>query len=76
MDRLIDSIIGMTLMISEKYSKKDFIFSGGVSSSGYLRKRIENELPETLKYIFGAPELSGDNAVGTALLIAHDREFK
>ena len=60
----------------EKYSKKDFIFSGGVSSSGYLRKRIENELPETLKYIFGAPELSGDNAVGTALLIAHNREFK
>ncbi len=76
MDRLIDSIIGMTLMISEKYSKKDFIFSGGVSSSGYLRKRIGDELPENLRYVFGAPELSGDNAVGTALLIAHDREFK
>ena len=70
MNRITDSVIGMTLMISRRYSKDEFIFAGGVSSSEYIRKRIKNELPASLRYVFGSPELSGDNAVGTALLMA------
>lgn len=54
----------------------DTVFmAGGVSSSSFIRDRL-NALPDTsgdvsasgIRYIFGRPELSGDNAVGIAIL--------
>lgn len=68
MDRLADSIMGMVTVISREYGKRDFIFAGGVSSSAYIRKRLSEELPGDIRAVFGSPELSGDNAVGTALI--------
>ena len=68
MDKLCDSVITMTKQLSRKYDTKNFIFAGGVSSSEYMRKRMRSELPEDIRYVFGAPELSGDNAVGVALI--------
>ena len=68
MDKLCDSILTMTFQIYEKYKVKNFIFAGGVSSSEFIRNRISEELPADIKYVFGAPELSGDNAVGVALI--------
>ncbi len=68
MDRLTDSIIGMVSRISGEYNKSDFIFAGGVSSSVYIRNRLASELPANIRAVFGSNELSGDNAVGTALI--------
>ncbi len=70
MDKLCDSIILMTKQLSAKYNTNDFIFAGGVSSSAFMRQRIKAELPKNMRYVFGTAELSGDNAVGVALIAA------
>lgn len=48
----------------EKYGVDDFIFAGGVSSSQYIRNHIDKKY----RLHFVPEELSGDNAVGIALL--------
>ena len=68
MDRLLDSLVEMTRELSLRYGTKDIIYSGGVSSSEYFRSRIPSRLKDC-NIIFGPPELSGDNAVGTALIM-------
>ncbi|NLY81213.1 MAG: hypothetical protein GX078_00340 [Clostridiales bacterium] len=55
-----------TKYLSDKYLISDFIFTGGVSSSEYIRNYLPGKVDANL--FFGAPELSGDNAVGIALL--------
>lgn len=67
-EKISESVKEMTLQISEKYEIKDFIFAGGVSSSGYLRNYLRNNLPKDINYSFGEPKLSQDNAIGIALL--------
>ena len=65
------AIVRMTVKLSEKYDIGDFIFAGGVSASGYIRKNllpaIRKKNPE-IEACFGDPALSSDNAVGIALL--------
>ena len=68
MDKLADSIISMTDQLRTKFNTRDFIFSGGVSASAYIRMRLEKELGSDLRLVFGSPELSGDNAAGVALI--------
>lgn len=67
-DKLGRAILDMTLQLNCKYGNLPVIFAGGVSSSKYIRNYLKNTLPENIKYVFGAPELSGDNAVGIALI--------
>ena len=67
-DKLGRSILDMTMQLIDKYGNKPVIFAGGVSSSEYIRKYLSGELPDDVRYVFGEPELSGDNAVGVALI--------
>lgn len=67
-DKICASIKEMTMQISSKYDVKDFLFAGGVSSSGYMRNYLKNHLPKDINFAFGEPKLSSDNAVGIALL--------
>jgi len=62
------SMAEMTLEISSKFGVKDFLYAGGVSSSRYIRNRLPAMVGEDVRTVFGSPELSSDNAVGTALL--------
>jgi N6-L-threonylcarbamoyladenine synthase len=73
-DSLIASIFSNTVTvvsdvteeIGNKYDINDFIYAGGVSSSEYLRENLKKECSRNI--CFGSKELSGDNAVGIALL--------
>lgn len=56
----------MTLQISKKCNVYDFLYAGGVSSSSYIRRNLS--LPDGVNCYFADVMLSGDNAVGTALL--------
>lgn len=67
-ERISESICSMTRELSEKYNVKDFIYAGGVSCSSYIRKYFNENMGNDLNLFFGAPQLSSDNAVGTALL--------
>ena len=67
-DKIGAAILDMTLQLTEKYGNRPVIFAGGVSSSEYIREFLRNSLPGDLRYVFGEPELSGDNAVGVALI--------
>lgn len=46
---------------------EEILMTGGVASSGYLRRRMPELLPDC-RLIFAAPELSTDNAYGIAQL--------
>ncbi len=63
-DLISKSIDDLTNYLSKKYEVDDFIYAGGVSSSRYIRSNLKN----MHKQYFGTPELSTDNAVGTARL--------
>ena len=58
----------MTLQLSEKYKINDFIYAGGVSCSSYMRAYLSEHMYKDLNIVFGKPEMSADNAIGTALL--------
>jgi N6-L-threonylcarbamoyladenine synthase len=65
------TIARMTVKISEKNEIDDFIYAGGVSASGYIRKHLLPVIRKKSRGItacFGEPALSSDNAVGIALL--------
>ena len=66
--RLSDSVLGMMKQLSETCGTKNYIFAGGFSSSEFLRAYIMKNMTEDMNIVFGDPELSGDNAVGTALI--------
>ena len=66
--RISDSVADMTRLLSKKYNIKNFLYAGGVSCSTYMRNYLDSELGSHIKIVFGMPELSSDNAVGTALL--------
>ena len=52
--------------LSDKYNIKDIYMAGGVASSKTVRKLLSAVKESDIK--FGDAVLSGDNAVGTALL--------
>ena len=56
------------LFILEKYKINDFIYAGGVSCSSYMRSYLSEHMYKDLNIVFGKPEMSADNAIGTALL--------
>jgi len=71
-NKLAQSIVEMTIQISEKYNVKDFIFAGGVSSSQYIRQYLYSNLADSINIVFGESKMSQDNAIGTALLGGHN----
>ena len=54
--------------IYAKTGKTNYLLAGGVSSSRYIRKRLEDLIPDDVAVCFGKPELCRDNAVGIAFL--------
>ena len=68
---LCRTVLRMVQTASEKNDTKDVLIAGGVASSRLLRDMLlqRNEKRRTaLRLFFGKPELSGDNAVGVALI--------
>ncbi|TDP58529.1 tRNA (adenosine(37)-N6)-threonylcarbamoyltransferase complex transferase subunit TsaD [Aminicella lysinilytica] len=63
---IVTVISDVTEEIGNEYDINDFIYAGGVSSSDYLRKHLNERCSRNI--CFGNKELSGDNAVGVALL--------
>lgn len=67
-EKLCTSIADMTLQLSHKYKINDFIYAGGVSCSEYMRQHLSEHMNRDINIVFGKPEMSADNAIGTALL--------
>ncbi|MFV0516797.1 MAG: O-sialoglycoprotein endopeptidase [Aminipila sp.] len=68
-DKIIECITLVTREASKTYGIKDIIFVGGVSSSKYISDQLKNTFCKgDINIDFGPQELSGDNAVGIALL--------
>lgn len=61
---LKDTLDKMTAALKVKYGDLPFVFAGGVMSNSIIRRHM------TSKYgaYFASPELSGDNAVGIAIM--------
>ena len=67
--RISDSIVKMLRQCAEQTGNNTIYMSGGVSSSRFLRENITKQLRQDgTDVFFTSPELSSDNAVGTALL--------
>ncbi len=67
-ERLCQSVSKMTIQLSDKYKINDFIYAGGVSCSKFMRNYLSEHMYRDLNIVFGKPEMSCDNAIGTALL--------
>ena len=70
-DFLCRSISRMIAAASEQTGAKQALLAGGVASSTLLRSMLLNRAKKTrlnCRLCFAHPELSGDNAVGVALL--------
>lgn len=67
--RISDSIIKMLVQCAEETGIHSIYLSGGVASSKFIRDSIIVKLQkEGCQVHFATPELSSDNAIGTALL--------
>ena len=64
LDRIGDSLEKMIGQCRRKTGVEPVLIAGGVASSQFLRERLNTDP----KLFFGKPELSSDNAVGTAIL--------
>lgn len=62
-----DLLYSAARTLSERYGTGKVYMAGGVASSRTVRKLISLKA-DSGNILFGAPDLSGDNAVGTALL--------
>ena len=68
---IADALWKMMISIREKTGKDRFLFAGGVSSSVYIRGKLEEMIKSSRGEVeaqFGKPDLCCDNAVGIALL--------
>lgn len=70
MEYVISTVCQMVLAVADKYKNLPFVFSGGVMANKALRSRLKN----TVEANFASTELSGDNAVGIALLAKRSLE--
>jgi N6-L-threonylcarbamoyladenine synthase len=80
MRRITRAAALMTADLAEQYDIHAFLLAGGVASSQFMRDHFHEELKRSMeKYgnkgrtsqnqiCFGTPQMSSDNAVGTALL--------
>lgn len=64
LDFIAETLARMTEDIREQYPDVPILYAGGVMSNSIIRARIS----EFSDVLFASPELSSDNAVGTALL--------
>lgn len=70
-DLLARTLIRMLQAGSEKTRIRQALITGGVAASGLLRELLEQRRKKTRncpEIVFGKPEMSGDNAVGVALI--------
>lgn len=68
-EKTADAMTKMICQCSEKTGIKDVIMAGGVTSSVFIRNRMEKALADKhIDAVFGKGDLAQDNAVGTALL--------
>lgn len=68
-DKIAQILIEVTRSAAEKSSIRDVMFTGGVSSSQYISRRLKEHFQKTPVCVeFGKQEFSQDNAVGIALL--------
>lgn len=68
-DKILDTLVKVTEEATKQHGINDVIFAGGVSCSKYISERIINRFKNSqLNIQFGLQTLSGDNAVGIALL--------
>lgn len=68
-DKITAIISSVTEMAVSSFGLENVIFAGGVSCSKYISGEIKKAFEgENVNPQFGIQELSGDNAVGTALL--------
>ncbi len=70
-DLLARTLIRMLQAGSEKNGIRQALITGGVAASGLLRQLLEERRKKTRncpEIVFGKPEMSGDNAVGVALI--------
>lgn len=61
---IAETLVRMTEDIRKKYPDIPILYAGGVMSNSIIRERIST----FSNVLFASPELSSDNAVGTALL--------
>lgn len=70
-DLLVRTLIRMLQAGSEKTGIRHTLITGGVAASALLRQMLEERRKKTRncpEIVFGKPEMSGDNAVGVALI--------
>ena len=66
---MLDCLAKLTVRAAETRKNAKILFSGGVSSSRFLREGLAESMEkEPFDLGFGMPQLSSDNAVGIALL--------
>lgn len=65
-DSIAYALCAMTESLRDRYPDLPILYSGGVISNTIIRKRL-SDYPDT---VFASQELSGDNAVGSAVLAA------
>lgn len=67
--RISDSVAKMLRQSAERTGVSSVYLSGGVASSRFLRDALTERMRrERINLYFASPEMSSDNAVGTALL--------
>lgn len=67
--RIADAVTEVVYAASVRENVSEVILAGGVASSRFLRERLTDDLGrKQIRARFGPPELSSDNAVGTARL--------
>ena len=64
MSYIADTLSKMTEELLKKYGDLPVIFAGGVMSNSIIRAVLQSRF----NVFFASPELSSDNAVGTAFL--------
>ena len=70
---LTDLLYGAARVLAERHGAAGVYMAGGVASSRTVRKLISLK-EHSADILFGAPELSGDNAAGAALLARRAHE--
>ena len=65
---IAESLVRLILNAKAETGVKDVLLAGGVAANLRIKATLEYRLDREVKLAFAAPEYSGDNAVGVALL--------